>query len=166
MVAFPCGSRSTSRTRRCACARAAARLTLVVVLPTPPFWFTTARTRATSGPRRTEHEVALRVEQRHAQRDHPAVVSLWRRPGHGGKHPARRDEVGAARREPRKLRKGARDDKGEPRLRPPVLHSPGVHRRVGETELDSHLAEERDLLLAGVVQRHAPLRACDSERNP
>ena len=38
MVALPCGSRSTSSTRRPSCARLAARLTAVVVLPTPPFW--------------------------------------------------------------------------------------------------------------------------------
>ena len=37
LVAFPCGSMSTSRTRRLARATAAARFTAVVVLPTPPF---------------------------------------------------------------------------------------------------------------------------------
>src|SRR5438445_2215760 len=42
VVALPCGSRSTSRVGRSASARPAARLTAVVVLPTPPFWFTTA----------------------------------------------------------------------------------------------------------------------------
>src|SRR5258708_14713727 len=36
------GSRSTRHTRRPSRARPAARLTLVVVLPTPPFWFITA----------------------------------------------------------------------------------------------------------------------------
>src|SRR5438067_5351134 len=41
MVALPCGSRSTSSTRWSSLARPAARLTLVVVLPTPPFWFAT-----------------------------------------------------------------------------------------------------------------------------
>src|SRR6187431_3135344 len=38
MVALPCGSRSTTRTRRPRRDRPAARLTVVVVLPTPPFW--------------------------------------------------------------------------------------------------------------------------------
>src|SRR5258708_1696017 len=42
---FPCGSTSTSRTRRPASAREAARLIVVVVLPTPPFWLATARKR-------------------------------------------------------------------------------------------------------------------------
>src|SRR5690606_9884514 len=44
IVALPCGSRSTSSTRRCVAAREAARFTQVVVLPTPPFWFATAIT--------------------------------------------------------------------------------------------------------------------------
>ncbi len=40
--AFAWGSTSTSSTRAPASARQAARLTAVVVLPTPPFWFATA----------------------------------------------------------------------------------------------------------------------------
>ena len=48
MVALPWGSRSTSRTRRRAAPSEAARFTLVVVLPTPPFWFVIAITRAMS----------------------------------------------------------------------------------------------------------------------
>src|SRR5580698_2611626 len=50
MVALPCGSRSTSSTLRLAAASAAARLTAVVVLPTPPFWLATAMIRAMSRP--------------------------------------------------------------------------------------------------------------------
>src|SRR5512133_3275154 len=42
LVAFPCGSPSTSNTRCSAAARLAARFTAVVVLPTPPFWFAMA----------------------------------------------------------------------------------------------------------------------------
>src|SRR5437868_13996552 len=37
-----CGSRSSRRTRRPLCANAAARLIVVVVLPTPPFWLAIA----------------------------------------------------------------------------------------------------------------------------
>src|SRR6059058_6319826 len=44
MELFPCGSRSRSSTRRPFRANAAARLTAVVVLPTPPFWFAIAMT--------------------------------------------------------------------------------------------------------------------------
>jgi hypothetical protein len=40
--AFPCGSRSTTRTRYPFSARAAPRLTAVVDFPTPPFWFAIA----------------------------------------------------------------------------------------------------------------------------
>src|SRR4051812_11072705 len=44
----PCGSRSTSRTRRPYSASAAPRLMVDVVLPTPPFWLHSAST--TAGP--------------------------------------------------------------------------------------------------------------------
>src|SRR3954470_962670 len=120
MVALPCGSRSMSNTRRSACASAAARLTLVVVLPTPPFWFTTARTRATSASRRTKHEMALRVEQRHVQRDDPAVTGPRRGACHRCQHTARRDEVRAARPELLEPGEGARNDQREFRLRRPL----------------------------------------------
>src|SRR5262245_5537424 len=42
--ALPCGSMSTSRTRKPSSASAAATFTAVVVLPTPPFWLATAIT--------------------------------------------------------------------------------------------------------------------------
>src|SRR5688500_8554872 len=97
MVALPCGSRSTSSTRRPACASAAARLTLVVVLPTPPFWFTTAKTRGTLSLQAPQRQMARRVEQRHAQLDElraPRVAG--RRAGHRGEHAAGPHEVAAA----------------------------------------------------------------------
>ena len=43
-MALPCGSRSTTRTRKPSSASAAPRLTVVVVLPTPPFWLAIAMT--------------------------------------------------------------------------------------------------------------------------
>jgi hypothetical protein len=49
IVALPCGSQSSSSTLRCVAASDAARLTAVVVLPTPPFWFATAMTRFMDG---------------------------------------------------------------------------------------------------------------------
>src|SRR5204863_10018615 len=42
VLALPCGSRSMTRTLCPAAASAVARLTAVVVLPTPPFWLATA----------------------------------------------------------------------------------------------------------------------------
>src|ERR1700683_3412797 len=42
----PCGSKSTSSTRRPCSAKAAPRLIVVVVLPPPPFWLQTATVRA------------------------------------------------------------------------------------------------------------------------
>src|SRR5512147_2030465 len=47
LVALPWGSPSMRRVRCSAAARLAARLTAVVVLPTPPFWFAIAMTLAT-----------------------------------------------------------------------------------------------------------------------
>src|SRR5688572_9804110 len=44
--AFPWGSRSMIRTRLPTAASAVARLTVVVVLPTPPFWLAMDMTRA------------------------------------------------------------------------------------------------------------------------
>src|ERR1700680_4819917 len=49
LVVLPCGSMSTSRTRRPISASAAPRLTAVVLFPTPPFWLTIAMTRRESG---------------------------------------------------------------------------------------------------------------------
>ena len=49
-MAFPCGSRSTTSTLKSASASAAPRFTVVVVLPTPPFWFATAMTRGSGRP--------------------------------------------------------------------------------------------------------------------
>src|SRR3954469_12548901 len=43
MVALPCGSRSTISTRCPTLPRPAARFTVVVVLPTPPFWLATQK---------------------------------------------------------------------------------------------------------------------------
>src|SRR5512140_3099819 len=47
--AFACGSRSTSSVFFSITEREAARLTAVVVFPTPPFWFATVRIRANTG---------------------------------------------------------------------------------------------------------------------
>src|SRR6185437_2010657 len=48
VLALPCGSKSISRTRFFTAASAVARLTAVVVLPTPPFWLTMARMRGSA----------------------------------------------------------------------------------------------------------------------
>src|SRR5688572_8917191 len=70
IVALPCGSRSISSTRRCVAASEAARLTAVVVFPTPPFWFATAMIRfITSNPSKFD-ETTLGIESRHGDRMH------------------------------------------------------------------------------------------------
>src|ERR1700675_3839346 len=68
IVALPCGSRSTSNTRCRVAARLAARLTLVVVLPTPPFWLVIARIFAIASSLRAEqHQMSLGVHAGHLQ---------------------------------------------------------------------------------------------------
>src|SRR5580704_10967742 len=47
--AFPCGSRSITRTREPCWAKLAARFTAVVVLPTPPFWLAIVMIRQRGG---------------------------------------------------------------------------------------------------------------------
>src|SRR5687768_16199372 len=54
-VALPCGSASTSNTLLPHVAITAARLTAVVVFPTPPFWFATAIILAIYLPRNLTH---------------------------------------------------------------------------------------------------------------
>src|SRR4051812_25405112 len=49
MVRFPCGSMSQQRTRLPFSAKATARLRVVVVFATPPFWFAKAMTFAMGG---------------------------------------------------------------------------------------------------------------------
>src|SRR5690606_4207829 len=49
MVALPWGSRSINSTRFLSAASAAARLTAVVVFPTPPFWLAIQKIRALAG---------------------------------------------------------------------------------------------------------------------
>src|SRR5688500_14940247 len=131
MVALPCGSRSTSSTLRPDCASAAARFTLVVVLPTPPFWFTTANTRATSASRGAKHEVALRIEQRHAQFHGPAAGSVaFETRFHRGKRATGRHEMPTAREEIGELSKGARDDHREAPRRAPAFDAAFMHAHV------------------------------------
>src|SRR3569833_2364625 len=63
LVAFPWGSPSMRSVLCSAAARLAARLTAVVVLPTPPFWFAMAMTRATC----PEAEIPRRARARHGR---------------------------------------------------------------------------------------------------
>src|SRR4051812_10714 len=67
--AFPCGSESISSTRSPTAARAVPRLIAVVVLPTPPFWLATTRTR------RAGSDLAGTVKPLHTH-DAPAGVAL------------------------------------------------------------------------------------------
>ena len=101
VVALPCGSRSTSSTRRFIAARLAARLTAVVVLPTPPFWFATAMMRRHA---RLHHDqVARGVEPRHCERGvrDDAHVCRQARDLLVGIHALHRDEHAAGREMPR-----------------------------------------------------------------
>src|SRR5437899_8261513 len=75
VVALPCGSRSTRRVGRSARASPAARLTAVVVLPTPPFWFTIARVLATRMFHDAQRSIGANVPRRTQHYQH--VFTTW-----------------------------------------------------------------------------------------
>jgi hypothetical protein len=114
MVALPCGSRSISSTRCFIAASEAARLTQVVVLPTPPFWFAIAITLVNVVPLavllrvdfalwlRDHHEMSLLIKAWHVQWKNRALriilaqrVQLLggQRPFHGQKAAARSQQM-------------------------------------------------------------------------
>src|SRR3546814_4784307 len=89
VLAFPWGSMSMISTRLPQAARAVARFTAVVVLPTPPFWFATARTRVAIGagdvvPRSAVASICCRFKLLHPQEIEPYGAKL--RPQHGRAH--------------------------------------------------------------------------------
>src|SRR6202790_3170409 len=82
MVALPWGSRSISRTRRLVAVSEAARLTAVVVFPTPPFWFATAMTRFMTcsiwvGRERVPQDAARRPARALSADEPPALETIW-----------------------------------------------------------------------------------------
>src|SRR5918996_1256853 len=68
IVRLPCGSRSTQSTRWSRSTNAAARLRVVVVLATPPFWFVKAMTLAVS---------SIRSAYSHTRERFLPVYALW-----------------------------------------------------------------------------------------
>src|ERR1700743_134986 len=87
MVALTCGSRVMSRTSRRVAASDAARLTAVVVFPTPPFWLATAMT------------LFIRESVRGGGAFEGVTSWAWApRPLDRGAHPLRHDAVRLARR--------------------------------------------------------------------
>src|ERR1700737_1186535 len=117
LVALPWGSRSTTSTRFSEAASEAARFTAVVVLPTPPFWFATARIRAMA-PSGAVREGAAVTRARAG--DQPAPDQLDR---------ATPSTI---------LRRGS-DNRSLRRARPPLFHveraQPGVVRCEGRVAL-------------------------------
>src|SRR6185436_1262191 len=85
LEALPCGSESTSSTFSPTAARAVPRLIAVVVLPTPPFWLATTRTRsawsnpaATAQPPHPHDAASLVAQGRHDIRlELPICCSLF-----------------------------------------------------------------------------------------
>src|SRR6185503_7420691 len=83
--ALPCGSESISSTRSPTAASAVPRLIAVVVLPTPPFWLATTRTRrprsgsaGTAQPPQLHDPAALVAQRRHDLRlEFPISCSLF-----------------------------------------------------------------------------------------
>src|SRR5437867_10316287 len=64
LVALPWGSMSTTRTRLPARTSSAARLTTVVVLPTPPFWLANATVPLTRPPMGSRSQALILTESR------------------------------------------------------------------------------------------------------
>src|ERR1700682_681630 len=80
VVVFPCGSMSTTRTRRPSSASDAPRFTAVVDLPTPPFWLTIAITRAvvcTASTADKDRPTETRRNEDYMLRA-PGVPTIWR----------------------------------------------------------------------------------------
>ena len=78
MVALPCGSRSTSSTRLPIMASAAARLTQVVVFPTPPFWLAMAMQRVIHSSVMHRAESDSRTSPSAVDREMPLLLSdVW-----------------------------------------------------------------------------------------
>src|SRR5512143_4217073 len=74
--ALACGSRSTRSVFFSITEREAARLTAVVVFPTPPFWLATVRIRANAGPPlHGNTTVSCTTGGRCAKGEIPALVS-------------------------------------------------------------------------------------------
>src|SRR6202795_1245637 len=77
-VALACESQSTSRVGCLAAPRQAARLTAVVVFPTPPFWFATAMIRAkpiSCGEKLTK--CVCRCKMFHVKHQVCCGISMW-----------------------------------------------------------------------------------------
>src|SRR3989304_1128399 len=176
MVALPCGSRSTSSTRCLVAARLAARLTLVVVLPTPPFWLVIARIFAIALTHRTEqNQMTLGAHSRHLERDHASqlepirqlsqffmrVDSFHRGNGSAGgaQTPGELQELG-------QVGNRARNYQLELALRLPRFDALTHHLGVGDSEFDRGLAQERRFLMIAVEQRHAGLPPDQCKRDP
>src|SRR5436305_5133617 len=81
IVALPCGSRSTTSVRRPSLASPAARLTVVVVLPTPPFWLAMQKMRIMLAGARFSWKYALAPAM--WANPHDAAVRVQSRDDHG-----------------------------------------------------------------------------------
>ena len=107
------------------------------------------------GDRSAQHQMARRIEQRHAQftnftaacgRRNAIEFSCRVDALHGSQHTAGRDEVPAGCNEILERRKGARDDDGERFLGSPVLDPPGMNAGIFETQFDHRLSQEGNAL--------------------
>ena len=170
VVALPCGSRSISSTRRFIAVRLAARLTAVVVLPTPPFWLTTARIRLTP----LHHdEMAFGVEPGHGQRGRRDDAERRRQQRdflvrkdafHRDQPPARGQMPRTRLREGREIGERARDHDVERHRRRVVLDPRNHGFDIRQRELDHRLLQECPFLVTAVQRHDVPGRPRDRER--
>src|SRR4029078_9404743 len=85
---LPCGARAITRTRSPMAASAVPRLMAVVVLPTPPFWLASAKTRGAGAGGNNfsaKENVGLRHHENDASRiSHARVILKLHTPSFGG----------------------------------------------------------------------------------
>src|SRR5690625_3583480 len=178
MVALPWGSRSTSITRLRVATREAARLTQVVVLPTPPFWLVAASILATSlllvqisdaQHRGIAHAVDARHDQVHTGIDLKLFwqsAQLLAQPGAFHRHqlPSRSQQRlrPASQLLERSQRPGHHGVIAPAR---PVLLHPAVQHSSGKAQLRLLLDEKAGLLAIAVQQIHLPVPPGQSEGN-
>ena len=111
--------------------------------------------------------MALRVEQRHLERDDAAIRIhvVWNCTRHGGQVATRGHQVAALRRKLFHLCEGTRNDDLKALRGAPCLDAALVHLRIRKSELNRRLTQECGFLLVGIVEREAPLPARDGERD-
>src|SRR5688500_5929901 len=173
MVALPCGSRSINSTRRCVAASEDARLTAVVVFPTPPFWFATAMIRFTTSNPSKFDETTLGIESWDGDRMHREQLPARRKrldfvlrhsTFHGEEPPTPSGQVSRHPHELRERAERAGDHAVEGPWRLVGLRPERDHFDVGQVEARHDVAQESGFFSGGFDEGEAPVGVRDGER--